>query len=208
MPEIPQSLKKVTNRSYIFGDFDKDKTPNIDDKKPFDPKEKGIAQEVMLSEQLRDINRHNEKFRDPTIELKHELKKLNFRVEYRIKRTHSTIGKLKKDYLSQITDISAIRVIVRKQSEIKYVADKIKSRFRVIKEHDYYHKSPKEHPYYKAIHLTIIYKNKPIEIQVKTRGHHEIHKETHAKYKTYHPLSPNLKKRLMRKSERVTRMEG
>lgn len=208
MSDFPQSLKKVTNRSYIFGDFDKDKTPNADDKKPFDSKVKETAQEVSLTEQLRDINKHNEKFRDPIIELKHKLQKLNFRVEYRIKRTHSTIGKLKKDYLSQITDIGAIKIIVRKQSEIKYVADKIKSMFRVIKEHDYYHKSPKEHPYYKAIHLTIIYKNKPAEIQVKTKGHNEIHKETHTRYKTYHPLPPSLKKRLMRRSERVTKMEG
>ena len=208
MPDYPPSLKKVTNRSYIFGDFDKDRTPNVDDKKPFDPKEKGTAQEVSLGEQLRDIQKHNEKFRDPALELKHKLQKMNFRVEYRIKGTHSTIGKLKKDYLGQITDIGAIRVIVRKQSEIKWVADTIKSRFRVIKEHDYYYKSPKEHPYYKAIHLTIIYNNKPVEIQVKTKGHHEIHKATHAKYKTYNPLSPALKKRLMKKSERVTKEEG
>mgnify|MGYP001585954894 CR=1 FL=1 len=208
MPEIPQSLKKVTNRSYVFGDFDKDSTPNIDDKKPFDSKEKSTAQEVMLSEQLRDTKKHNEKFRDPTLELKHRLKKLGFRVEYRIKGTHSTIGKLKKDYLGQILDIGAIRVIVRKQSEIKFIADKIKSQFRVIKEHDYYHKSPKEHPYYKAIHLTILYQNKPFEIQVKTKGHNRIHKRTHAKYKTYHPLPPELRKKLMKESEELTRKEG
>ena len=208
MSDFPPSLKKVNHRSYIFGDFDKDKTPNADDKKPFDQKEKSTVQEVSITEQLKDIQKHNEKFRDPVIELKHKLQKMNLRVEYRIKRTHSTIGKLKKDYLGQITDIGAVRVIVRKQSEIKYVADTIKRKFSVIKEHDYYYKSPKEHPYYRAIHLTIIYNGKPIEIQVKTRGHDKIHKKTHTKYKTYHPLSPTLKKKLMRESDRVTRIEG
>ena len=110
--------------------------------------------------------------------------------------------------MGNLLDVGAIRVIVKNQAEIKHVADKIKSRFRVIKEHDYYAKLFSDHPYYKAIHLTIIHKSKPVEIQIKTSGHNKIHKRTHAQYKTYHPLPSGLKKRLVRESEQITKIEN
>ena len=75
MVAYPKSLRNVSNRQYMFGDFDKDEAKNIDDPKPFNPnvskypghaknpeyyhKARYGGEEVLLSGELMAIERNN-----------------------------------------------------------------------------------------------------------------------------------------------------
>ena len=88
-PAKRRSLKNMTNRQYIHGDYDRDGTPNIDDKRPFNKKKSGrVNPEVSLSNTIKFIEskrRKAEKIARP-IARKHKMK-------YRIKGTYSVINK-------------------------------------------------------------------------------------------------------------------
>ncbi len=66
---------RITNRQFLYGDFDKDKTKNIDDIRPYNPKEKGSKEEILLSDELKNIETHRESFEGTTEEMAKDFEK-------------------------------------------------------------------------------------------------------------------------------------
>jgi hypothetical protein len=83
------SIKNMTNRQYIHGDYDGDGTPNIDDRRPFNKKKsRRVNPEVSLSNTIKFIEKKRraaKKIAKP-IAKRHKMK-------YRIKGTYSVINK-------------------------------------------------------------------------------------------------------------------
>jgi len=195
--------KKTQNRSLIFGDFDKDRVPNIDDKYPFNKKKKGKVQDVMLSTELREIKKHNLKFKKLLQKIKKKYGR-KYIIKHRIKGTHSTIGKLRRKYMHHIEDILGVTIICKDKDEIDKVAKDLKKNFKTIKDQDYYKISKAGNEYYKARHITILLNKSPVEIQLKTMGHHEFHERTHPTYKKYRKIPEKKLKKLKKEAERIT----
>jgi len=196
--------QNTTHRSFVFGDFDKDKTPNLDDKYPFNPEKKEQVEEVMLTDELREINKHNVSHKGAAFRLIEKYKN-SHKVIYRIKAKASTIGKLRRKFIDKVLDVAAITIIAKSPDDIKHLRDDVKRSFKVIKENDFYASPAKEHRYYKAIHLTVILDGKPVEVQIKTKGHQALHKESHSKYKQYKPLPRSVHDRYVRRSNEIER---
>lgn len=199
--------ENTTNQSLIFGDFDKDGTPNVDDKYPFDKTRTDRVQEVSLSDELTKIKRHN-------LEFKSLLKKIKrrygsrFKIRYRIKGTYSTIGKLRRQHIGKIKDILGVMVLCKNKEEIDNVARDIRSHYHVISDQDYYGYGKRGNKYYKARHVTVSINHKPVELQLKTSGHYALHLKTHPIYKKYGKIPKNQYQELLRTSKEIERREG
>jgi len=89
-----KSIKTMTNRQYIHGDYDKDGTKNIDDTRPFNKKKsKRVNPEVSLSTTIKYIEKKRRAAKKVT---KPIAKK--YGMKYRIKGTYSVINKaVRKD---------------------------------------------------------------------------------------------------------------
>lgn len=201
-----QPSKNVTYNEYVHGDFDGDGIRNIDDKYPFDKKRSEQVQEVSLSDELRAIRSHNLQFRKFVKFIKNKFK--GRKIEYRIKGTHSTIGKLRRKYLNNLQDIIGIKILCKDQADIKSLAERIKSEYFVISDQDYYNDGKEGNKYYKARHITVRIHGKPVEIQLKTKGHSELHLRTHPLYKKYGTIPPNKYRKLLQASREITEREG
>lgn len=202
--KIPKSWKYITNYEYIHGDFDKDKVPNIDDKRPFDKSINYPVQEVLLSDELKKIREYNKSYKSPAKEVKKELGG-----KYRIKGVNSTIGKLRREFLEKgkVEDIAGIKLLSKNYSGVKRNISKIKRKYKVKPgSFDDYYKKPKG-GYYMAQHITIIKNNKPIEIQSKTFRQNRFHLEVHPFYKTYKPLTKNELKRIKIKAYKLKKRD-
>lgn len=203
-----QPSKNTSYNQFMFGDFDKDGIPNADDKYPFNKGKSQPAQEVSLTQQLKDIKKNNDSYIHPIVKF---IEKYNnrYNISYRIKGTHSTISKLKRTYLKDISDLGAVRIIAKNRDDLKRIAQDIKQNYKITKEKDYYSSAIQQgHEYYKAIHLTILLDNKPVEIQLKTTGHNKLHLRTHPIYKTYRKIPESVRQRLINESNKITRREG
>jgi ppGpp synthetase/RelA/SpoT-type nucleotidyltranferase len=198
--------KKTRYKSYVFGDFDKDGVPNIDDKYPADPKKKDTVQEVMLSDELKKIREHNLNYKNLLKVVKKRYGK-GRKIKFRIKGTHSTIGKLRRKHIHQVQDILGITILCKNKKEIKRIAQDIHRNFYVISDKNYYVKSKRGNKYYKARHLIVRIRGKPAEIQLKTKKHYQLHQSTHPIYKKYGKIPSKKYKKLLRLSKRIEREE-
>jgi len=119
----------MTNRRYIHGDADKDGTPNIDDKKPFDKSKNGkVNPEVSLSKTFRYIEqkrRMAKKVARP-IAKRHGMK-------YRIKGPYSIINKLVRSNPQVSGDMIGLRAETVKREQAKKKWNSFNSKNKVPK---------------------------------------------------------------------------
>jgi len=202
LPFTPR--KNIKNRSFLFGDFDDDGIANADDMYPFNPEKSEQVSEILLTEELRKIRKHNRKYIPTTRSVARNVDASRTR----IKTVNSTINKLRRKKLDEFTDIGATMIVVDSEKDIKDAVRKVKKRYpNVVKEKNYY-KNPKE-GYYVAYHLVVLAgKNKlPIEIQIKTRRQARFHdKVTHEGYKR-DTFSVEQKQRLIKRMKRLRELD-
>ena len=172
--------KNVTSRSYIYGDFDKDGTPNIDDKRPYDATEKGTIEEILISDELKNIEGYREPFKDTTEEIAKDLERQGYEIKHRVKTPYSIINKLRRKYLGKIEDIGGCLILIESKREAKKAGKYLERKYKILDKDDYYAK-PKQG--YEALHYTILFEGKPHEIQVKTRKDYKKHLSWHKAYK-------------------------
>lgn len=200
--------KEISYNQYVHGDFDKDGTPNIDDKKPFDAKDDRQVSEVSLSDELKKIDKNNQSYKDFVISVKKRFPRR--KVQYRIKNPHSTIGKLRRKFLHKVEDIAGMRIICKSEKDINQVASQLHRMYKVISDQNYYDPTQRKvgNKYYMARHITISIRDHPIEIQLKTKAHSALHDKTHPLYKQYGKLPRSDYMRLLHQAEKIRRMEG
>lgn len=180
---------KVTHKEFVYGDFDRDTVPNIDDKMPFNPKESSQVDELRLSDELKELEDYRETF-TPILE---DFAKENNVSLYRVKTPISTINKLRRKHLASIQDIAGAVIIVKNRREMLKKSGELKKKYKVIADEDYYEINKNTKSPYFAHHLTLLYKGKPIEIQIKTPEQHKLHIKMHKAYKQEGRLSPSFR---------------
>ncbi len=212
MVVYPKSLRNISNRQYMYGDFDKDDAKNIDDPKPFNPqvskypdhakdpeyyhKARYGGGEVLLSEELMAIERHNNA-RAPML---NRFMGENPGSVGRIKTVPSTMKNLRERYLSPrpisdtekqqgvvgIFDIAGVRILTKNRREANRKANAIKRRYSYDpSQTDDYYKSPKGGVYY-AHHVGLVNKrnnNLRLEVQVKSKPMAKLSDMMHTGYK-------------------------
>lgn len=199
MMPYPRRLRNVSNRQYLFNDFDKDGVKNVDDPKPFDPavskypdhaknpKFYHRAQygggEVRLSDELLAIERNN----NARVPLLNSFMRENPGSFGRIKTVPSTMKKLRERYLPQIGDVGGVTVLTKNRQEANVKAADIKRRYAYDPSRtDNYYKTPKGGVYY-AHHIGVVSpRNKDfvLEVQVKSRPMFDLQSKMHASYKS------------------------
>lgn len=212
MVVYPKSLRNISNRQYMYGDFDKDSAKNIDDPKPFNPqvskypdhaknpeyyhKARYGGGEVLLSEELMAIERHN----NARVPMLNKFMRENPGSFGRIKTVPSTMKKLRERYLSPrplsdtekeqgmvgIFDIAAAKVLTKNRQRANRKADAIKRRYihDPFQTDDFY-KNPKG-GFHFAHHIGLVNRknnNLRLEVQVKSEPMHELDKIMHPYYK-------------------------
>jgi|TARA_Y100000310_G_C20415453_1_gene684089 hypothetical protein len=204
MVEYPKKLRNVSNRQYMFGDFDKDGAKNIDDPKPFNPnvskypdhsknpkyyhKARYGGGEVLLSEGLLAIERHNNR-RAPMLK---KFIRENPGSFGRIKTVPSTIRKLRTRYINNVMDVAGVTILTGNRKQANTKAKQIKRRYKFDpNETDDYYKAPKDRVYY-AHHIGLISpkkKDRRLEVQVKSKKMFNLHKQMHTSYKKGQSMS-------------------
>lgn len=204
MTEKP--TRKTTSRSFMFGDFDKDRVPNIDDKYPYDPTRRiPVDKDVMLTEEIRKIKRETAERRNETYQVTRYFRRRGYRTKHRMKTPYSTINKLRRKHLHEVKDLGAVAVLVDDRDEAYRVGQAIERDFKVAEKDDYYRK-PKDR-FYRALHYVVIVDGKPVEIQVKTKSAWGIHEAAHRRYKQER-LTPRFKRRMQRRASITEKLMG
>lgn len=182
--------KDMKLKQFLFGDFDKDGIPNVDDPRPFDPKVRRIwgryqsskyyDKEVSLAKQLKLIKKHN----DAHIPFYKKVLRENEGSIGRIKSVPSTIKKLRSRYQPEIMDVAGVTVFAKDRKNVYKKAKRIKKKYKIDpKETDDFYKKPKANVYY-AYHMSLLSpKKRRVEIQVKTKPQFRLHKKMHESYK-------------------------
>jgi (p)ppGpp synthase/HD superfamily hydrolase len=180
---LPPRFSKMTQKDLIFGDFDKDKVANIDDPMPFNPKVWQQKTDVSLAKELKILEKETKSYGPDTRKVASILNNglRNVEVKHRIKNSFSVINKMRRKFFSELADIGGVAIVVNDMKDVRKAAHFIEKRFKVSQKDDYY-KEPKD-GYYRAIHYTITYHKKPIEIQIKTRRDWAIARIAHKSYK-------------------------
>ena len=178
----PRNIKRVTttNRQFLYGDFDRDKTKNIDDVRPYDPTKKGSKEEILLSDELQNLENYRESFEGTTEEMAKDFEKKGYMIKHRVKSPYSIINKLRRKYLDSVQDIGGVLILVDTKDQAKKAARYVESKYNIIDKDDYY-KTPKQG--YEAIHFNVIFKDNIHEIQIKTKDDFKKHLAWHLAYK-------------------------
>lgn len=195
---VMANLNKNTNyKDYIYGDYDRDGTPNIDDRYPLNPNKKERVNEVLISEELKKIENKNESYRKDAEKIAE-----NEGGKYRVKHPYSTVNSLRRNYQGKMHDLGAVRVIVADKPALDRRVKKLRNKYDVIREKDFY-KDPKG-GYYHAHHFVIRGDDgKPIEIQVRTKRMHKIFTQTHEGYKRGWKMDKDKIRRRVEKNKRL-----
>lgn len=197
MSEYPDRLKRVSNRKYVYGDFDKDGVKNIDDPKPFDrrvshyPSIKknptyyhkaryGGASNVLLSDELRAIERNNNR----NVPIMKTFLRENPKSFGRIKTVPSTMKKLRERHIGKIMDTGGATILTKKRRGANTVAARVKKKYPFDRSQtDDYYKKPKGGVYY-AHHVGVMGKRGGrLEVQVKSKKMFELQARMHEAYK-------------------------
>ena len=178
----PRTIKRAstTNRQFLYGDFDKDKTRNIDDIRPYNPNIKESTEEILLSDEIRTLENYRESFEGTTEEMAQALEKKGYEIKHRVKTPYSIMNKLRRKYLDSVQDIGGVLILVDTKDQAKKAAKYVESNYNVIDKDDYY-KTPKQG--YEAIHFNVIFKDNIHEIQIKTKDDFKKHLAWHLAYK-------------------------
>jgi len=170
----------TTNRRFIYGDFDKDGTRNIDDVKPYDPEEKGTTEEILLSDEIQNIEKYREPFKGTTEDIAQDLEKRGYEIKHRVKTPYSIMNKLRRKYLGKIQDIGGCLILVDDKKDAYRAGEYLEEKYKILDKDDYYSK-PKQG--YEALHYTVLFEGKPHEIQIKTKKDYKKHLGWHTAYK-------------------------
>ena len=199
--------KSTTFRSYLFGDFDKDGTKNIDDPKPFDPsirkwpspkknpkyyhRARWGNNEVLLSDELR----HWKKDNNRRAGLLNKFLKENPGAEGRIKTIPSTLKKVRERHSHNIMDVAGARILTDNRQQAKEKFKSVKRRYKTDpKETDDYYSKPLGGSYY-AYHTSVVSKhNNRLEVQVKSKKMSKLADKMHGAYKKGKSMKPFVKK--------------
>jgi len=173
--------KNTTNRQYIMGDADKDKTPNIDDQKPYDPKNKKQVADFSLKKDLVDIEKESQSHKKPMKKVEKHYQDEGYETTSRVKGLHSTLNKLKRKHLHRIRDMGGMTIFVKDEKEAHKVGRDVEKNYKVIEKDDYY--KDKRPSGYKAIHYVVMEDGKPIEIHIQTKEQFERSQKTHKAFK-------------------------
>lgn len=186
-------LKNTTYRDLWTGDFDKDGTPNIDDKYPFDKKIKEkVNPEISLKQAYENVELRRASYSEDIKKLK---KKLGI-CDSRVKDQYSSINKQLGRNIVALEDMGGLRELVNKRKDVYKELKRIRKKFprkcskkikdNCIKEIDDKYKETIKNKWkrpYLGIHVNLKYKKKPYEIQLKTMKSDEISNAYHPCYK-------------------------
>ena len=191
--------KKITHKQYVYGDFDKDGTKNIDDKYPFDKKRTGeVNPEVRFSETLRYLEnkRRMAKIVAKQLARKHDM-------DYRVKDNYSTINKLVRQKLNTVSDYIGVRKVQPNREKAK----KSWKRFNRLEKKKIYERENKyesnkntSNPY-RAYHSNLRIKGFGTEAQFMSTPFEKLSLKMHKDYKKGKSMKPHLKqtKKLLKK---------
>lgn len=191
--KTPSPTSEISNKEFIHGDFDKDGTPNVDDKLPFRSEVSAqIGYDTRLSDELKKIEEHNRKHQTPAKNtrrlLEHALPKAE--VTSRVKSTPSTVNKLNRKSLASIQDSAGVRVLTDSYAQLVDAKNQAIRRLeqqkgvKIVKVEDFYAHPKEGNEAYRAVHIDIQRDGVPVEIQLKTKRMQDIHDEIHTSYKT------------------------
>ena len=186
--------KTMSQKKYMFGDFDKDRVKNIDDPQPFNPKVKKYppaksayyhkarfgGQAVKMSKSLKGVEgRNNQK-----IKIFKKLQRTHPKMSWRIKTVPSTIDKITREHHHELGDVGGGRVLATNNKEILKQVKRTKKKHKTVKklEDDFYKTGPKGGIYY-AHHLSVGKPKNNVELQIKTEKQQKINDVSHALYK-------------------------
>ena len=193
--------KDIKNKDYVYGDFDFDGTPNVDDRYPLDQNRKQRVNEVLISEELNKIEKHNEEYRKSAEKLAEEEGG-----RYRVKHSHSTVNKLRRKYLKTLNDIGAVRVIVADKPSLDRRVEKLRAKYknRIVKENNYYD-NPKGGYYYGHHFIIRDRDGRNIELQVKTKRMSKFYLKTHEGYKR--EFDKDYREKLIKEANKIKKMD-
>jgi hypothetical protein len=175
------SNEQVTNRQLIYGDFDKDGILNIDDAKPFDAKQHGMAADFPISKDFIEIEEKANSHIVALSLIEDEMKDLGYQTKSRIKSLHSIVNKLKSKHLDEVKDFAGLLVFVKDEKEARKIGNHIEQKFNVVKSEDFFKKPGAGR--YQALHYDIEILGKPVEVQINTKASWKKAQEMHSKYK-------------------------
>lgn len=178
---MPEHLD-TANSEYVFGDFDMDGTPNIDDEEPFDPTNDAQVEEILLTDELRKLEESRGPLMITTKMLANKLGRLGHRVMFRVKTRNSTINKLRRKQLQNVLDRGGAMVITDDRNQARKVDAYIRKNFNILERKDYF-KNPKPDGYAHAFHYYVMFRGKTHEIQVKSKKDYQVHIDMHTAYK-------------------------
>ena len=202
--KLPKKRSEITQRHFLFGDFDGDGVRNIDDPRPFKKSTRRIKRnpshyhkarysggEIKLSGAIRKVQKTNNK----TSPFLKKFLKTHKGSYGRIKTVPSTINKLNKRYSKKLSDVGGVTIIKKTRKEVYAKARQIKKKYKHKKKDiDNYYRKPKGGVYY-AYHINIENKKKrKLEVQIKTKKMEKLQKKMHRAYKTDKSMKPFKKK--------------
>lgn len=174
----------------IFGDYDGDGIPNIDDPKPLTKgKTSSTVEKVELHktfDQLLDLKADLEKTMNTAVDKLDKVAPKGSEIYARTKTPFSIVKKLVEkrlvDTKKGLTDLVGTTIATEDYGDLITVRNQIRKGILgdVIEEIDFY-KSPKAG--YRAYHFIVLMDGKPIEIQLKTKRMKRINQASHPAYK-------------------------
>ena len=174
--------KNISNRSFIYGDSDKDGVPNIDDKYPLKKGRNHQKDELLLTNELRLIRQRGLEHKKLLNKTTNQLRNDGYKVKGRIKGTTSTVNKLRRKYLYKIQDFAGVLIFVRNQDEAYETLDYLNRHFNIVEVENFYRVGHRTGTY-KAIHALIEEGGNYVEVQIKTPVEYEQAQKSHTQYK-------------------------
>jgi (p)ppGpp synthase/HD superfamily hydrolase len=187
---LPMKFRKNTSqRTFLFGDYDKDRVKNVDDAYPFNPKKHDSMDntraqlsnsETPLSMALLSVQRKNNQLRPGLLAFKRKYPGS----EGRIKTVSSTLYKLQDRYLMDLGDRGGVRILTSNRKKAYSLQSQIFRKEKVLKGgKDDYYKHPKGGFYYGLHSYLDLGKGKRLELQIKSTRMQRIADSTHPYYK-------------------------
>lgn len=175
----------LTRASYpsIFGDTDEDQIPDVDDPHPFRRGDVRSIEEVRLSDEVGHLLEDREAFVPAMEQTMAQLRQIGIsgsKVEGRVKTPFSLVNKLRRKYMSALTDVAGTRIIVPDQRSLERAQSVIERDFEILEKEDFYAKPLAG---YRAIHYIVRVGGVPVELQLKTHRMAEIADASHTPYK-------------------------
>jgi len=189
--------KGITNKQFIHGDFDKDRTKNIDDTFPLDRNRiRPVDRDSRLSRELNVIQdfrlKHLEAMRSTRKKLRERLEKnKKVHVISRLKSTPSIVNKMNRKFLPNIRDVAGIMIESDNKKALENAEKSVREmkNIKITKIENFY--SPENpRPYYKAVHFDVKNREEPVEVQLKTIRQRRLHDTMHKGHKTGRDTGP------------------